>query len=164
MFGAWKAICDEEGASLIELAFVMFFLFPPMLLGIVDVGFIEYASVENASAARAGAAYAAQYYIQSQSPGPPTLPTVANVTTAVTNDSPELQNMQETGTNFIVTMSTGCNGGAATTGNTVPVCSPTTVLPFVTVTTQSTVMPLIKFKGLIGPFTINNSATINLVN
>jgi hypothetical protein len=177
IFAIWKALDGESGASLVELAVAMTFLFPPMLIGTVDIASLAYDSIENSSAARAGAAYAAQYYISTQIPGPPTLPTVAQVTSAATTDSPELQNVLKSGTTFNVTIYTGCGTAAptytytSTSSGTISYPSSangnacaTGVLPYVEVATSSTVVPLLHFSALGGSLSLNNTATINLVN
>jgi Flp pilus assembly protein TadG len=155
-------MCGNRGSSLVELAVIMTFLFPPMLLGTVEFGGLVYGSIEVSNAAHAGAAYAAQSYMAS-SETPAVLPTQAEVTAAAINDSPELQNMLQSGSTFTATMATGCGAGAATAGNTVPVCVGT-ALPYVQVTASATVVPLVKLPGFSGPFTLSNTATINLVN
>jgi len=133
-----------------------------MLLGTVEFGGLVYASIEVSNAAHAGAAYAAQSYMTS-SETPAVLPTQDKVTAAAINDSPELQNMLKSGSTFTAAMSTGCGSGTAAAGNSVPVCSGTN-LPFVQVTASAIVVPLIILPGFSGPFTMSNTATINLVN
>ncbi|HEX4286764.1 MAG TPA: hypothetical protein VHZ28_16850, partial [Terracidiphilus sp.] len=83
--------------------------------------------------------------------------------TAAQNDAPELTPMLKSSTTLTVSMATGCNGGAATAGNTIPTCG-TGVLPYVQVTAQATVVPITKFVGLPNSMTLTSTATINLVN
>ncbi|HEX3891896.1 MAG TPA: hypothetical protein VHW46_04925 [Terracidiphilus sp.] len=151
---------DESGASFIEVGIILGILGPLMLLGTAGAAGLIYAAIEVSDSAHAGAAYAAQYYISSSDTA---LPTSTQVSTAAQNDASELTAMLKSGTNLTVTMATGCNGGAATAGNTVPVCS-TGVLPYVQVTTQATVVPLTAFAGLPKSISMSNTATINLVN
>jgi len=149
---------EENASSLVEVSIILAFLAPAMLLGTSEMAGMIYASIEGSDAAHAGAAYAAEQYYKSSDTA---LPTTAQVTAAVKNDAPELVNMIKPGTTFTVTMATGCNGGAATNGNTIPTCS-AGVLPYVQVTTQATVAPLAGF--LPGTLQVNNRAIMNLVN
>ena len=162
MRAAWRAIRGNRGSSLVELAVIMTFLFPPMLLGTVDFGGLVYASIEVSNAAHAGAAYAVQSYMTS-SATPAVLPTQAEVTAAAINDSPELQNMLNSPSAFTAAMATGCGSGTAIAGNTVLACSGTD-LPFVQVTASAKVAPLVKFPGFFGTFSVSTTATMNLVN
>ncbi len=155
----YKGLCSESGASFIEVSLIVGILAPLMLLGTTGAAALIYASIELSNAAHAGAAYAAQYYNASSTPA---LPTSAQVTTAAQNDAPELTNMLKSGTSLSVSMATGCNGGAATAGNTIPTCS-SGVLPYVQVTAQGIVVPLTAFAGLPKSITMTTKATINLV-
>ena len=156
----WKLVCSESGASFIEVSFILGILAPLMLLGTTGATALVYADIEVSNAAHAGAAYAAQYYIANSNTA---LPSTSQVTTAVQNDAPELTGMLKSGTSFTVSMATGCNGGSATSGNTVPICG-SGVLPYVQVTAQATVVPLTAFAGLPKSITMSGKATINLVN
>jgi hypothetical protein len=131
-----------------------------MLLGTTGAAALIYSSIEISDAAHAGAAFAAQYYISNSNTA---LPSTSQVTTAAQNDAPELTPMLKSGTTLTVSMATGCNGGAATAGNTIPTCG-TGVLPYVQVTAQATVVPITKFVGLPNSMTLTSTATINLVN
>lgn len=151
---------DEGGAALVETALILSLLGPPLLLGTAEIGGALNASIEVTNAAHVGAAYAAQYYIQNSSSA---LPTTAQVTSAVQNEAPEVMNMLAPSTSLVVTMATGCGTGTATTGNSLPSCS-SGVLPYVQVTTQASVTPLIYFPGLGKLLTINGGAVVNLVH
>jgi hypothetical protein len=150
----------ESGASLVEVALVIGILAPAMLFGTAGAAGLVYASIEVSDAAHAGAAYAAEYYIANSNTA---LPTSTQVASAVQNDAPELTAVLMPGTSLTVTMATGCNGGSATTGNSIPSCG-TGVLPYVQVTTQATVVPFTAFAGLPSSLTMSSRATINLVN
>ena len=154
-----KDLASESGASFVEVALVLGILGPLMLLGTAGAAVLIYSSIEVSDATHAGAAFAAEYYKNNSS----TLPTASQVTTAAQNDAPEITTMLKSGTSLSVSMATGCNGGAATAGNTVPSCG-AGVLPYVQVTTQAQVMPLTTFVGLPNSITMGTTATINLVN
>jgi hypothetical protein len=150
----------DSGASLVEVSLVIGILAPALLLGTAGAAGFVYASIEVSNAAHAGAAYAAQYYIGSSDTA---LPTSAQVTAAVKNDAPELNAVLKSGTSLTVTMATGCNGGAANAGNTIPTCS-AGVLPYVQVTAQATIVPFTAYIGLPNSLAMTSQATINLVN
>jgi Flp pilus assembly protein TadG len=149
-----------DGAALVETALILSLLGPPLLLGTVEIGGALNASIEMTNAANAGAAFAAQYYIKNSSSA---LPTTAQVTTAVQNEAPELLNQLAPGTSLTVNVATGCGTGTGTAGNSVPSCS-AGVQPFVQVTTQATLSPLIRFPGLTSLLTIKGGAIVNLVH
>lgn len=149
----------EGGGALIELAFVMAFLLPAMVFGVLEFGGLAYDYIEVCDAANAGAAYAAQYYIGHSS----ALPATTAVTTAATNDSPELQTALKSGTTFTAAMYTGCGTGAATAGNTVPTCT-SPAQPYVQVKVTATVVPLLTFPLFSSSYTMTDTATMNLVN
>jgi Flp pilus assembly pilin Flp len=155
-----RALREDTGASLIEVSLILGILAPAMLMGTAGAAGFVYASIEVSNAAHAGAAYAAEYYIANSNTA---LPTSSQVTSAVQNDAPELTAVLKPGTSISVTMATGCTGGAATTGNSIPSCS-SGVLPYVQVTTQATVAPLTAFSGLPSSITMSSQAVINLVN
>jgi Flp pilus assembly protein TadG len=157
----WRRFTRAEGGSaLVETALILALLGPPLLLGTVEIGGALNASIEMSNAAYAGAAYAAQYYIQHTSSA---LPTATQVTAAVRNEAPELLNQLAPSTSLTVNMATGCGTGSPTAGNSVPSCS-TGVQPFVQVTTQASVSPLIRFPGLTNLLTLRGGAVIKLVH
>jgi len=160
LFARANSLRGESGASLVEVSLILAILAPPLLCGTVGAAGLVYASIEVSNAAHAGAAYAAEYYIANSNTA---LPTTAQVTTAVQNDAPELTAVLKPGTSLTISMATGCNGGSATTGNSIPSCG-TGVLPYVKVTTQATVLPFTAFSGLPSSLTMSSQATINLVN
>lgn len=156
---ARNLIRSDRGGAFVEMAFVVAFLLPAMVFGVLEFGGLAYDYIEVCDAANAGASYAAQYYISNSS----TLPTSAKVTTAATNDSPELQTALKSGTTFSVSMATGCGTGAATTGNTVPTCT-SPAQPYVQVKVTATVVPLLTFSLFPSSYTMTDTATMNLVN
>ena len=134
----------EDGGSIMEFALLMAFLGPLLLLGTTELSIYIYASVELADATNAAAAYAAQYYYENSNS---TLPSQAAVTAAATNDAPELVSLVKSGTSFTATIATGCGTGAATTGTSIPTCTGG-ALPYVQVTGQATVSPIVKLLSL----------------
>jgi Flp pilus assembly protein TadG len=156
--GIRKKVRGEDGASLIELALLVGILGPVLLLGTAEVSMLLYASIELTDATHAAASYAARYYSLNSK----TLPTQSQVTTAATNDAPELQNMLASGSTFTATIATGCGTGGATTGNTVPSCTSGT-LPYVKVTGSATIVPAFKYLNL-SSIAMTSQAQINLVN
>lgn len=159
MLARMKRRRGEEGASLVELALVVGIFAPVLIVGTAETSVLVYASIELSDATHAAAAYAAQYYIQSSDTA---LPTNAQVSTAASNDSPELTNLLVHGTSLTATIATGCGSGAATTGNTVPSCSSGT-LPYVQVTTSATVNTIFNYLPP-NSFTMTSKAVISLVN
>jgi Flp pilus assembly protein TadG len=153
-----KKMRGEDGASVVELACVLAFLGPLLLLGTVELSLYVYASMELADATHAAASYAAQYYYQNSNS---LLPAQASVTTAATADSPELQGMLKSGTTFTATMATGCGTASPTAGNTVPTCT-TGNLPYVQVTGSATVRPVVSSLTLTS-ISMTSQARINLV-
>lgn len=150
----------QSGASLVETALILAFLGPPLILGTTAIGGTINASIELTNATHAGAAYAAEYYILHSST---TLPTQAQIASAVQNEAPELLNQLAPSTSLTVTTATGCGTGMASIGNSVPSCS-AGVMPFVQVTTQAAVSPLIWFPGLPSSLNVGGQATVNLVH
>jgi Flp pilus assembly protein TadG len=124
-----------------EFALLLAFMGPLLLLGTAELSIYIYASVELTDATNAAAAYAAQYYYENSNSS---LPSQTAVTAAATNDAPELVGLVKSGTSFTATMATGCGTGAATTGNSIPTCTGG-ALPYVQVTGQATVSPIVKF-------------------
>lgn len=133
-----------------------------MVFGTCEVASLAYASIEISNAAHAGAAFAAQNYNAKT-----VLPTAAQVTAAAQSDVPDAAAYLKPGTSLTAIMATGCTGGAATVGNTLPTnCAG--AQPYVQVTVTATVVPPIQLPGLFGSqpaqMTMNTSATIPLVN
>jgi Flp pilus assembly protein TadG len=154
---ARELIRYESGGSLVELAIVLVIFFPLIIVGLLEFGGLVYDYVEVCNASHAGAAYAAQYYVTKSS-----LP--SSVTTQVTNDSPELQSTLKPSTTLSVVEATGCSGGSATTGNTVPTCTAPS-LPYVQVTVTATVVPpgSLTLPGFPSSFTLTSKAQMTLV-
>ncbi len=160
-----RVLRNERGSSLVEVALVLSLLFVPTLVGIVEFANLAYASIEISNAAHTGAAYVAQYYEQEKSSNSAsiTLPTATQVTSVAEGDSPDLQKLMASGNSLTVAMATGCGTGTATSGNTIPSCTAPT-LPYVQVTAQALIVPMVHLPGFAGPFPISTTATMNLVN
>jgi Flp pilus assembly protein TadG len=134
-----KKMRRQDGASIVELAFVLGILGPLLLLGTTELSIYVYAGTELADATHAAASFAAQYYFQNSNS---TLPTQAQVTAAATNDAPELVAMS--GTSLTATMVTGCGTSDPGTNSTVPTCTGG-ALPYVQITGSATVVPLVSY-------------------
>lgn len=171
MFAWWKAIWGEEGASMVEAAFVGALIFTPAFIGIIEGGSLVYASIEIADAAHDGAAYAAQYYNSPLHTG--TLPSSTSVQTVATAAAPDLNNGLLSNTTPVVTMVCGCpqsptvEGAVPTAGQCLspyPTSATCTVpyYPIVQVTFQTTVTPIISFAGF-GGMTMSSTASLPLV-
>jgi Flp pilus assembly protein TadG len=148
----------RDGTSTVELAFVMAFFGPTLLLGTTELSIYVYASVELVDATHAAASYAAQYYYESSNS---VLPGNSQVTNAATIDSPDLTTWLKPGTTFSATVATGCGTAAPTNGSTVPTCT-TGNLPYVQVTSTATISPIVKFFSSPA-ITMTSQARVNLV-
>jgi Flp pilus assembly protein TadG len=71
-------IRSHSGSSLVEFAFLMAFLLPPLLVGVIEIGRYANLSILVGNAARTGAAYGAQTTI--------TAADMAGITNAATKD------------------------------------------------------------------------------
>ena len=137
---------DEQGGSLIELAFVLP-LFPLLLLGAVDFGRAFYLSVEVAGAAQAAAAYGAQN---------PTDTT--GMQNAATMDAPNVPNLS------VGTPTSGCECYDGTnysaTCAAVTACSSNNKFLRLNVTVTGTYSPLIPWPGLPSAMSLRSSASM----
>lgn len=137
---------DENGASLIELAFVLP-LFPLLLFGALDFARAFYVSVEIVGAAQAAALYG------SQNPTDTT-----GMQTAAQDDAPDVPNLS-VGTH---SYGTECSDGTSYTANTstMPTCSGTTKVYRVNVTVTGTYSPLIPWPGVPSSMSLTGSAAM----
>jgi Flp pilus assembly protein TadG len=138
---------DENGASLVELAFVLP-LFPLLLFGAVDFGRAFYLSVEIVGAAQAAAAYG------SQNPTDTT-----GMQNAAREDAPNLPNLS-VGT---ATYGCECSDGTsyvASCSPAPPTCSTNTEVQRVNVTVTGTYSPLIPWPGLPSSMSLSSSASM----
>jgi Flp pilus assembly protein TadG len=137
---------DEQGASLVELAFVLP-LFPLLLFGAVDFARAFYLSVEIAGAAQAAAVYG------SQNPTDTT-----GMQNAARYDAPNVPNLSA-GT---PTYGCECSDGTAYSAScsVKPSCSSNTEVQRVNVTVTGTYTPLVPWPGLPGSMTLSSSASM----
>jgi Flp pilus assembly protein TadG len=139
---------DENGASLVELAFVLP-LFPLLLFGALDFARAFYVSVEIAGAAQAAALYG------SENPNDTT-----GMQDAAKDDAPDVPNLS-VGTH---TYGTECPDGTQYTANTssMPTCSGGTIQAVyrVNVTVTGTYSPLIPWPGVPSSMSLTSSAAM----
>jgi len=138
---------DEDGASLVELAFVLP-LFPLLLFGAVDFARAFYVSVEIAGAAQAAAVYG------SQNPTDTT-----GMQNAALDDSPNVPNLS-VGTH---TYGCECSDGTsyvASCSPAPPTCASNTEVYRVNVTVTGTYSPLIPWPGVPSSMSLTGSASM----
>jgi Flp pilus assembly protein TadG len=159
----FRVVRGDGGGALVETALILMFLAPVMIIGTIEFASLAYAEIEIANAAHTGAAYALEYYQNPATCDFSTLPTDAIVTNAAQQEVTDITGMMSG--SLTAAMATGCNGGAATTGNTVPSCT-TGTLPYLQVTATATVSPWItySFPGVPSTFTFTQKAILNIVN
>jgi Flp pilus assembly protein TadG len=139
---------DENGASLVELAFVLP-LFPLLLFGSLDFARAFYVSVEIAGAAQAAALYGSQN------------PTdTSGMQTAAKDDAPDVPNLSAGTTTY----GTECSDGTHYTANTqtmptVSTCSGATPVYRINVTVTGTYSPLIPWPGVPSSMSLTSSAS-----
>ena len=137
---------DEQGASLVELAFVLP-LFPLLLFGAVDFGRAFYLSVEVVGAAQAAAAYGSQN------------PTdIAGMQNAALDDAPDVPNLSA-GT---PTSGCECLDGShyGTVCPTTATCGGNNTVQRVNVTVTGTYSPLIPWPGVPSTMSLSSSASM----
>ena len=137
---------DEQGASLVELAFVLP-LFPLLLCGALDFGRAFYLSVEVVGAAQAAAAYGSQN------------PTdIAGMQNAALDDAPDVPNLSAGTPTSGCECLDGSHYGAVcpTTGT----CGGNNTVQRVNVTVTGTYSPLIPWPGV--PATMSLSSTASM--
>lgn len=137
---------DEDGASLVELAFVLP-LFPLLLFGALDFARAFYVSVEIAGAAQAAALYG------SQNPTDTT-----GMQNAAQDDAPNVPNLS-VGTH---SYGTECSDGTHYTANTstMPTCTGTTAVYRVNITVTGTYSPLIPWPGVPSSMSLTGAASM----
>jgi Flp pilus assembly protein TadG len=137
---------DEQGASLIELAF-MLPLFPLLLFGAVDFGRAFYLSIEVAGAAQAAAAYG------SQNPTDTT-----GMQNAAQDDAPNVPNLSAGTPTYGCECSDGTNYSASC--STTPSCPSNNEVYRVNVTVTGTYSPLIPWPGVPSSLPVSSSASM----
>jgi Flp pilus assembly protein TadG len=137
---------DENGASLVELAFVLP-LFPLLLFGAIDFGRAFYVSVEIVGAAQAAAAYG------SQNPTDTT-----GMQNAAQEDAPNVPNLS------VGTSTYGCECADGTSYSpscsVKPACSSNNEIQRVNVTVTGTYSPLIPWPGVPSSMSLSSSASM----
>jgi Flp pilus assembly protein TadG len=170
MLSVRKAMGDEEGSSLVELAISLSFFLVPLVLGISAVGMLVYDSIEVSQAAHEGASYASQVY---RANGSFTSTTLANVTTFAEKAAPNIPATAWTAATTPVAVTCGClTAGSTATGQVTGTCSTGAAIAcassatplFVTVKTQANVTPLVNMHWLGFPATVqlNGESTFEL--
>ena len=137
---------DEQGASLVELAFVLP-LFPLLLFGAIDFGRAFYVSVEIVGAAQAAVAYGSQN------------PTdITGMQTAAQDDAPNVPSLS------VGTPTSGCEcldgshyGAVCPTTAT---CGGNNTVQRVNVTVTGTYSPLIPWPGVPSTMRLSSSAAM----
>lgn len=142
-----KRLRSDRGNALIELAIGMGVL-TTIILGAAEFGRIAYAAIEVNDAAHAGAAYGAQSRTFAADN--------ANITTAATNDAPDVSGASATATYWCQ-----CSDGGSST------CAPTDcttsrIITYITVTTSGTVNPLVYVPGLPKSYTVTGQAVMRV--
>ncbi|MGA2727981.1 MAG: TadE/TadG family type IV pilus assembly protein [Terracidiphilus sp.] len=137
---------DEQGASLVELAFVLP-LFPLLLFGAIDFGRAFYVSVEIVGAAQAAAAYG------SQSPTDTT-----GMQSAALEDAPNVPNLSVSTATYGCECSDGTSYSASCSVK--PTCSANTEVQRVNVTVTGTYSPLIPWPGVPSTMSLSSSASM----
>jgi len=137
---------DEQGASLVELAFVLP-LFPLLLFGAIDFGRAFYVSVEIVGAAQAAAAYG------SQSPTD-----ITGMQTAAQDDAPNVPSLS------VGTPTSGCEClDGSHYGSVCPAtatCGGNNTVQRVNVTVTGTYSPLIPWPGVPSTMRLSSSAAM----
>jgi Flp pilus assembly protein TadG len=144
----FELLRDTEGASLIELAFIVP-LFMLMLLGALDFGRALYLTMEIAGAAHAAASYG------SQNPNDTT-----GMQNAAQDDAPNVPNLSVTNVSY----GTVCSDGSSYTANTQTMpssCSSTATGVYrVNVTVMGTYSPLFPWPKIPSSMSFSSSASM----
>jgi len=176
MLKKWKAVRGDDGAALVETAFIFILLVPMLLFLSIDVGQILFCLIELSNSAHAGSSYIAQQYAASanlaSSASKGSLPAVTDVKSAVKNDASDIVGFLSSAGITVATPTLGCSDGTTPTSNATynasgetgagPVC-PAAAIPTVTVTVTGTVMPMISIPGYSSGITNKYTATTSLV-
>jgi len=144
-FSGWMRALSggDAGEALVETAISMS-LFTLLLVGGAEFAQLAYASIEVSNAARAGVQYGAQ--------NGATASDTAGIQTAAANDAPNITLGTTT-----ASISYICSDGAASSGLNTD-CVNSHIEEILTVTTTTTVQPLIHLPGFPTTFTLNGRA------
>jgi Flp pilus assembly protein TadG len=134
---------SEKGGALVELALTLPVLLA-MLVGAVEFTLVERAAIEVSNAAMAGVQYGTQE--------PTTAADVTGIGTTAQSDAPDITLLPTTATESCI-----CSDGSASTC--LPTdCSGSNIETILTVTTSTTVTPLIHLPGLPSSYTLTGQA------
>jgi Flp pilus assembly protein TadG len=149
-----RVLCkSEHGAALVELALVIAFILPPLLVGAIDFGRYYYAGIALTNIAHAGAAYGSQN------------PTSGSIATAASKVTPTISNVAFDAPVPKVILECDDGVGSSTNLSVPPVCtSPALIVYKVQVTataTYSTIVPgAVWLTGMPSSFTMSRTAII----
>jgi Flp pilus assembly protein TadG len=143
-----SGLLNEEGSALIELA-VGLTICTTLILGAAEFGRLAYAGIEVSNAARAGAQYGSQSRTLAAD--------LTNITTAATQDAPDVSGISATASYFCQCS----NGGASTCA--VTDCSTSRIVEYVQVNTSAAVSPGIYVPGLPRSYTLTGKAVMRVV-
>lgn len=134
----------EQGGALVEAALTLPVLFM-LVLGAVEFSRVAYTSLEVVSAAKAGVAYGAQTGGTSAD--------TAGITTAATTDAANVSGLTVSSSS-----SYACSDGTSSTG--LPTdCASSHIIQTLTVSTQTTLNPIIHVPGTPQTYTIKGQAS-----
>lgn len=143
----WVALRDESGNALVELALGLTICIT-LILGAAEFGRLAYAAIEISNAAHAGAEYGSQSRTYAAD--------LANITTAATQNAPDVNGVTATASYFCL-----CSTGGASTCA-VTDCSTSRIVTYVQVNTTGTVDPQIYVPGLPKSYTITGKAVMRV--
>lgn len=143
VWGARNFARAEQGGALVEMAVTLPILFV-LLLGATEFAMVEYQAIEVTNAANAGAQYGTS--------GPITATDTAGIRLAATRDAANVA----LGTPQVTISCICSNGAASTCANTD--CSTSHIEQILTVKTQATYAPPIRWPGMPSTFTLNGVA------
>jgi len=147
---------DESAGSLVELAFIVSILVPPLLLGITDMAMVLYFSIEISNAAHAGAMYGMQNSAFAGSP--------ANITTAAQAEAHDFLPANVTVTPTTYWTCNTAQGGTtyATSAAATSPCAPAYPLEFVKVVVSAPVTPPFHCCGIPASITMSSASVMEV--
>lgn len=148
-----KTALADRGQALVELALLVPFLVL-LLIGALQAGIIAYAAIEVGNAAEAGALYGAQNRANASN--------TTGITQAAQNDASGLVTVGVT-----PSISCACQTASGTLTNitcsaTTSCTSPSQVVEWVNVLTNSTINPTFHYPGLPTTYTVHGQATLRV--
>jgi Flp pilus assembly protein TadG len=142
----------ESGGSLVELAFIVSILVPPLLLGITDMAMVLYFSIEISNAAHAGAMYGMRTSVSAAD--------TTTITTAAKGEASDFVAVNVTVTPTSYWTCPTAQGGTtyATSAAATSPCSPAIPLQFVKVVVSSPVKPPFHCCGIPASITLSSTS------